>query len=363
VSITGRQLVPEGDDDAGLALLELDGPCAELDGHHHLSGWIGLPPGPDGLHPARQIPTWTDVGAIYYSIKSGQGRQNLTRMFFRRCPPDVMRAQPSSKKPEPGMSMLTGSVYGWLPKQTEQRMKMDRRSFLARGLAYASLPALPGTYPIADFVAVNDTPDYSLHPFTRSLLGRLVSAGNLVDGPEVERVIRQRAEYLGHGLPPVIKWLPGPQAAFDYLSRHGLANLLQMENAALWRQSSCPEMDEEILDRWCVVRRLANDVLRPDDHDRALMAPKLAAKRNPAADQDAAFEARVFAAQIGWLETSIPDATVEALCRVEVLLSEGLSEASELVHHQLGIIEAYQHGLLATWETPDEMVCVPRSAA
>ena len=121
-------------------------------------------------------------------------------------------------------------------------------------------------------------------------------------------------------------------------------------------------MDEEILDRWCAIRRLANDVLRPDEHDRALMAPKLVAKQNPSANPDAAFEARVFAAQIGWLETSIPDATVEALCRVEVLLFQGLPEASEPVHHQLEIIEAYQHGLLATWETPDEMVCVPRSA-
>jgi hypothetical protein len=122
-------------------------------------------------------------------------------------------------------------------------------------------------------------------------------------------------------------------------------------------------MDEETLDRWCVVRRLATEGLRPDEHDRALMAPKLVAKQSPSANPDAAFEVRVFAAQIGWLETSIPDATVEALCRIEVLLSQGLSEASEPVHHQLEVIEAYQHGLLATWETPDEMVCVPRSAA
>jgi hypothetical protein len=93
------------------------------------------------------------------------------------------------------------------------------------------------------------------------------------------------------------------------------------------------------------------------------MAPKLVSKQDPSADQDAAFEVRAVAAQVGWLETSIPDATVEALCRVEVLLSQGLSEASEPVHHQLEIIEAYRHGLLATWETPDEMVCVPRSAA
>jgi hypothetical protein len=164
-------------------------------------------------------------------------------------------------------------------------------------------------------------------------------------------------------LPPVIKWLPDPQAAFDHLSRQGLANVLQMRDAAFWRESICPEMDEEILDRWCLIRRLANEVLRPDEHDRALMTPKLVAKLGPTADPDAAFDVRVIAAQIGWLETSIPDAAVEALCRVEVLLSRGLPETSEPVHHQLEIIEAYQHGLLATWETPAELICVPRFAA
>jgi hypothetical protein len=263
------------------------------------------------------------------------------------------------------MSSLTGSVYGWPSEKTEDnRVDMDRRNFLTGGLACAGLAVLPGKYPVAGFNSADDLAAiFGLHPFTVSLLERVAGARSAVDRSKVERFIRQRARYLGHRLPPVIKWLPGPQAAFDHLSRHGLTNLLQMENAAFWRQSGYPEMDEEILDRWCVVRRLANDVLRPDEHARALMAPKLAVKRNSAADQDAAFEVRVFAAQVGWLETSIPDATVEALCRVEVLLSQGLSEASEPVHHQLEIIQAYQHGLLATWETPDEMVCVPRSVA
>ena len=262
------------------------------------------------------------------------------------------------------MSTLTGSVYGWLSEQTEDQMDIDRRSFLTGGLACAGLAVLPGKYPVAGFNSADDLAAiFGLHPFTVSLLERVAGARSAVDRSKVERFIRQRAEYLGHRLPPVIKWLPGPQAAFDHLSRHGLTNLLQMENAAFWRQSGCPEMDEEILDRWCAISRLANDVLRPDEHDRALMAPKLVAKQNPSANPDAAFEVRVFAAQIGWLETSIPDATVEALCRVEVLLSQGLSEASEPVHHQLEIIEAYQHGLLATWETPAELICVPRSAA
>jgi hypothetical protein len=243
-------------------------------------------------------------------------------------------------------------------------MDIDRRSFLTGGLACAGLAVLPGKHPVAGLNSADDLAAiFGLHPFTVSLLERVVGAPSAVDRPKVERFIRQRAEYLGHRLPPVIKWLPGPQAAFDHLSRHGLTNLLQMEDAAFWRQMRCPEMDEEILDRWCAISRLANEVLRPDEHERALMAPKLVAKQNPSANLEPAFEGRVIAAQIGWLETSIPDATVEALCRVEVLLSQGLSEASEPVHHQLGIIEAYRHGLLATWETPDEMVCVPRAVA
>ena len=259
------------------------------------------------------------------------------------------------------MSSLTGSVYGWPSEKTEDnRMEMDRRNFLTGGLAYVGVAGLPCT--VQASIAAGATHS-GLHPFTRLLVEQAFRAGNAVDRLEVERVIRQRAELVGDSRPPVIKWLPDPQTAFDHLRRYEFNDLLQMENATFWRGVGCPAMDGETLDRWCVVRRLATEGLRPDDHDRVLMAPKLAAKRNPAANPNAAFEARAVAAQIGWLETSIPDTTVEALCRVEVLLSQGLSEASETVHHQLGIIEAFQHGLLATWETPDEMVCVPRSAA
>jgi hypothetical protein len=243
-------------------------------------------------------------------------------------------------------------------------MDIDRRSFLTGGLACAGLAVLPGKHPVADFNSTDDLATiFGLHPFTVSLLERVAGARDTADQATVERLIRQRAWYLGHPLPSVIKWLPHPQAAFDHLSRHRLTNLLEMENATFWREAGCPVMDEETLDRWCVVRRLATEGLRPDEHDRALMAPKLATKGNPSASQDAAFEARVVAAQVGWLETSIPDAAVDALCRVEVLLSQGLAEASESVHHQLGIIKAYQKGLLATWETLDEMICVPRPAA
>jgi hypothetical protein len=74
---------------------------------------------------------------------------------------------------------------------------------------------------------------------------------------------------------------------------------------------------------------------------RDLIAPNRGVTKSPSADPEASFEARVFASQIGWLETPIPDAAVEALCRVEVLLSQGLCETSIPIHHQLLILEAY----------------------
>src|SRR3984957_4975491 len=114
------------------------------------------------------------------------------------------------------MSTLSGSVYGWLSERTEDQMDIDRRSFLTGGPACAGLAVLPGKS--ADGLAAI----FGLHPFTVSLLEGVAGAQSAVDRSKVERFIRQRAEYLGHRLPPVIKWLPGPQAAFDHLSRHGL---------------------------------------------------------------------------------------------------------------------------------------------
>jgi hypothetical protein len=57
-----RQLVLGRDDDAGLALLELDGLGPELDGHHDLAGRVGLPPGPDRLLLGRGLPLPVDLG-------------------------------------------------------------------------------------------------------------------------------------------------------------------------------------------------------------------------------------------------------------------------------------------------------------
>ena len=89
-------------------------------------------------------------------------------------------------------------------------MEIDRRSFLTGGLACAGLAVLPGKYPVAGFNSADDLAAiFGLHPFTVSLLERVAGAQSAVDRPKVERLVRQRARYLGHRLPPVIKWLSG----------------------------------------------------------------------------------------------------------------------------------------------------------
>jgi hypothetical protein len=78
------------------------------------------------------------------------------------------------------------------------------------------------------------------------------------------------------------------------------------------------------------------------------------------ASAKAVFEVRAVAAQIGWLETCIPLAAAQAVANVELFLSSGISEQDGLMLHQLRVFEAYELGLLATWETPDALICVPR---
>ena len=95
-------------------------------------------------------------------------------------------------------------------------MNIDRRDFLIGGLTCAGVAILPSGLPFASLAPADDLAViFGLHPFTVSLLERAAGARSPVDRSEVERFIRRRAEYLGHRLPPVIKWLPGPQATFD----------------------------------------------------------------------------------------------------------------------------------------------------
>ena len=111
------------------------------------------------------------------------------------------------------------------------------------------------------------------------------------------------------------------------------------------------------------VRMTANALLGVDEHDRILMAPKLRAKfeaMSASTSDGEIFQVRALSSQIGWLETSMADAAAEAVSNVELLLGAGVSEASVAIDNQLKVFESYEHGLLATSETPAELVCVPR---
>ena len=245
-------------------------------------------------------------------------------------------------------------------------MDIDRRRFLST-TACLALTGVAGPL-VADADEIPVAPPW--HPLTRSLLDRARHA-NSADGPadtaRIERIVRDTAVSQGCANPPVIKWLADSSDAFDHLSRYELDALLQMDTASLWRRARPPSpFDEDSLDRSLVLGGLVADIVGVEHHDRALMVPKLLAKSKVTAENasvEASFEVRAVAAQIGWLETCVPVAAAEAVANVELLLSSGLSELDELIHHQLRMFEAYELGLLATWETPAAIICVPRSPA
>jgi hypothetical protein len=190
------------------------------------------------------------------------------------------------------------------------------------------------------------------------------SAGGRVNTSQVDRIIRDTAGAQGCTKSPVIKWLADPSSAFDYLSRYGLDTLLQMGTASRWRRAGPPPpSDDGSLDLSLVLGEVIADIVGTEEHDRALTAPKLLSKSKAMAGNvsaEAVFEVRAVAAQIGWQETCIPIVAAHAVANVELFLSSVLSEHDELVQYHLQVFEAYELGLLATWETPTAIICVPR---
>ena len=98
--------------------------------------------------------------------------------------------------------------------------------------------------------------------------------------------------------------------------------------------------------------------------ERMLMAPKLLAKTRAQSSnlsESEVFRVRALSAQIGWLETSMVAEAARAISSVKLLLSTG-SESLVAIDLQLRVFAANEHGLLATWETPDSHICMPRFA-
>ena len=96
------------------------------------------------------------------------------------------------------------------------------------------------------------------------------------------------------------------------------------------------------------------------------MAPKLSAiseAKRAGASRTELRRVRAACFEIGWLETSLPAVATESICAIEALLASGAQPGSDAVRDRLRVFEAYELDLLATWETPAELVCVPRIAA
>jgi hypothetical protein len=250
-------------------------------------------------------------------------------------------------------------------------MGIDRRTLLGSAAAVATTVMVGKGISALEIGPSSAGPDasflYELHPLTRSLIERARLIGRRLDAPDrgmVERVIRQFADSSGSATPPVIKRMDTPTDAFDHLSRFGLGALLDMGTATFCRGAQPPaSRDEDEFERAFEVRMLASELLGVDENDRILMAPKLRAKSGAmsANRSDAeVFRVRAVSSQISWLETSMAEAAAQAISNVELLLGSGASEASVAIDNQLMTIEAHGHGLLATWETPDALICVPR---
>ena len=95
------------------------------------------------------------------------------------------------------------------------------------------------------------------------------------------------------------------------------------------------------------------------------MQPKLMAKSQAIGrgySPTELFRVRATHAQIGWLETSLAAEAAQAICGIERALREGAGGTDVFVHRKLLTFEAWEAGLLGTWETPSEMICVPRFA-
>ncbi len=240
-------------------------------------------------------------------------------------------------------------------------MDIDRRSLLV-GIGSLGLTGFWGQDRKPPTTGPTDSSLTSRwHPLTRSLLDRAI-AGGRPDRHRVERAVRELADAQGHAARPVIKWMESPTDAFEHLSRHGLDALLDMESASFWRRARPPASpDEETYELAFEVRMLANEILGVESHDRALMAPKLLAKSQAMSanlSDKEAFRVRAVSAQIGWLETSLAEATAQAISNIELLLRTGASEGSMAIDHQLMVFESYEHGLVATWETPGALICM-----
>ena len=238
-------------------------------------------------------------------------------------------------------------------------MDIGRRELLA-GAATLGLTTMIGPLDARPVAAEDPAPpSLQLHPLTRSLLDRANRAGKRPDRPRVERVIRQIAGEHGR---PVIKWMDTPDRAFEHLCRYPLEELAGMPITGFWPAPPLgPVQEYAELERSLDLYVLANRLLGVEEHCGELLGKRLdfrARLIGATPDPAAVFEAKLLTAEIGWIESPLPAVAARAIRAVEDLLSAGHSEGSMQICHQLRVFEAFERGLLATWETPHELVCL-----
>jgi hypothetical protein len=157
--------------------------------------------------------------------------------------------------------------------------------------------------------------------------------------------------------------MDSPSRAFQHLLRYPLSELTQMPTAQLWPFAPLALAANGDANELSVELYLhATQVLGVEEHSRALMAPKLDFKARAIeaySRPEPAFQARAIAAEVGWIETSLSGAAAGAIRAVEDLLRAGHAESSTAICNQLRVFEAFEVGLLATWETPEELVSYP----
>jgi hypothetical protein len=245
-------------------------------------------------------------------------------------------------------------------------MEIDRRQVLV-GTVCSALTGTVGARGTGHGLVELPPGAEEWRPLTRSLLERARRIGRGSGPPNrtlVERAVRRFADASGNTNELVIKWMDTPKDAHDHLSGFGLEALLDMGSASFWRRVQPPApRDIETFDRAFEALMLANQLLALGMRDRTLMAPKLLAKRRAqslSSSDNEVLRIRFLCSQIGWLETSSAEVAAHAVSNVELLMSAGVTEGSMAIDHQLTVFEAHEHGLLATWETADALICVPR---
>jgi hypothetical protein len=245
-------------------------------------------------------------------------------------------------------------------------VNIDRRQLLVGTACTAMTGAFGGRGVNPGLAGPNVSGAEGWHSLTCSLLERARRIGRDSSAPDrtlVERAIRRFADASGYTDELVIKWIDTPRDVHDHLSAFGLDALLEMGSASFWRRVQPPApRDVEAFDRAFEVLMQANEILAVDERDRTLMAPKLLAKslaRSSRLSGADVFRVRSVCSQIGWLETSSAEVAAQAVSNVELLLSAGVPESSVAIDHQLTVFEAHEHGLLATWEAAEALICVP----